>query len=444
DTVNTATALAYQDIYFEYHRLKKYVGGKEEISHENLLSEMEKLMDTLYIPQFIRHIQILFDSMIHSATKMYLKIGTTGTGGMGLNIPYTHSEEKPSRVLLSKSALAGAHSMLLFLMGRTPGGPIVKEIKPAAAIAWKGIEYGKIKKHGKTVQLYDCSPENAETLGDTFRFDGEKKWENLNKPLKSVYIDTGENGIFSLGEFEAITTAGQMEFVTPEEIAHNAVMEILGSSTGTDIINALDNSIMGPTYRAGYMRDDAIRKMIELCDKNESDSVAFEILGPPRLSKLLHEAYLIKKVIGTIENLAKISAEKLIEQTEKIVLENQEIRSQAISIGIPILLSDGKRMLRGPNIVSPKNFGTDTIPMTAENIEKWADAGWVDLRKKNIEKWIGRANQILTNLETVSRDDTSSRYHHGHVYWAVEKPIAIGKLAAWIFIHEDKGKREKR
>lgn len=38
-------------------------------------------------------------------------------------------------MLLSKSALAGAHSLLLFLMARTPGGPITKEIKPAAAIA---------------------------------------------------------------------------------------------------------------------------------------------------------------------------------------------------------------------------------------------------------------------------------------------------------------------
>src|SRR3546814_2041559 len=45
---------------------------------------------------------------------------SSGTGGMGLNIPYTHSEEKPSRVLLSKSALAGAHSLLLFLLARTP------------------------------------------------------------------------------------------------------------------------------------------------------------------------------------------------------------------------------------------------------------------------------------------------------------------------------------
>ncbi|GAB1431355.1 hypothetical protein MASR2M18_21900 [Ignavibacteria bacterium] len=56
---------------------------------------------------------------------------------MGLNIPFTHSEEQPSRVLLAKSAVAGAQTLLLFLMARTPDSPIVKEIKPSAAIAWK-------------------------------------------------------------------------------------------------------------------------------------------------------------------------------------------------------------------------------------------------------------------------------------------------------------------
>ena len=102
------------------------------------------LLVTDYVPQLIRHVQVLWQSMVKAGTHAYVKIGTSGTGGMGLNIPYTHSEEKPSRVLLSKTALAGAHTLLLFLMARTPGGPITKEIKPAAAIAWKGIGYGEV------------------------------------------------------------------------------------------------------------------------------------------------------------------------------------------------------------------------------------------------------------------------------------------------------------
>ena len=161
DCINTATALAYQDVFLNYYRVRKelHQAKTEQKYSEDLISETEKMLCTMYVPQLIRHVQILHESMKRVKTSIYIKIGTSGTGGMGLNIPYTHSEEKPSRMLLSKSSLAGAHSLLLFLMARTPEGPIIKEIKPAAAIAWKRIEYGEVKKGGKPVSLYDCPPE---------------------------------------------------------------------------------------------------------------------------------------------------------------------------------------------------------------------------------------------------------------------------------------------
>ncbi|NOZ75364.1 MAG: short-chain dehydrogenase, partial [FCB group bacterium] len=118
DSINTATALAYQDLYSGYYHLKPLLEKMDD--RDQVSAEVEKMLTTMYIPQIIRHIQILHASMINNHTNVYLKIGTTGTGGMGLNIPYTHSEERPSRVLLSKSSLAGAHTLLLFLMGRTP------------------------------------------------------------------------------------------------------------------------------------------------------------------------------------------------------------------------------------------------------------------------------------------------------------------------------------
>src|SRR5258707_15296725 len=129
--------------------------------------------------------------MVKAGTSVYVKIGTSGTGGMGLNIPYTHSEEKPSRVLLSKSALAGAHPLLLFLMARTPGGPITKEIKPAAAIAWKRIEHGEILRAGRPVPLYEVDLAEAETLvpGRPFRPVDPGRGRAAGTTLKNVFID---------------------------------------------------------------------------------------------------------------------------------------------------------------------------------------------------------------------------------------------------------------
>ncbi|MBT3299191.1 MAG: short-chain dehydrogenase [Candidatus Marinimicrobia bacterium] len=445
DSVNSATGLAYQDIYNGYYSLNyelENAKSKNELT-DSLVDEIEKMLTTLYVPQIIRHIQILHQSMVNNKTGVYIKVGTTGTGGMGLNIPYTHSEEQPSRVLLSKTSLAGAHTLLLFLMGRTPNGPICKEIKPAAAIAWKGIEYGEVKKHGKPIRLYDCPIEGAEFLSESFSFSGNENWNDTGESLKSVFIDTGENGIFSRGEFETITAAGQMEFVTPEEIADNIIFEILGDSTGHDIINALDNSIMGPTYRAGYMRHFALEKMDELMEQHDSESIAFEILGPPRLSKLLFEAHLLKKICGDLSCIITHGLDELCQKAENYIAEHPGLRSQMISVGLPILMRDGKQILRGPIVKIPAQLGRNILRINKEKIDEWAYAGWIDLRKENIALWQSRIENILNFIQDLPKEDTSSHYHHGHQYWQGKDSLEIGKLAAWIFNHEDKGLRIK-
>jgi ABC-type methionine transport system permease subunit len=100
-------------------------------------SHMEGTSQTLYellisqsLPELIRHVLLLNKAMVECGTRLYLKIGSTGMGGMGLNIPYTHSEDKPSAQLLTKTAVAFAHTGLLFLMARTAGGPIVMARQP--------------------------------------------------------------------------------------------------------------------------------------------------------------------------------------------------------------------------------------------------------------------------------------------------------------------------
>ena len=96
-------------------------------------------------------------------------MGTTGTGGMGLNIPYTHSEERPSRVLLSKSAMAGAQSMLLFLMviggcaGSTGGG--MKVMRLGILIKYAHREILKLVHPHAVVSIkWDKIPVSAEIL----------------------------------------------------------------------------------------------------------------------------------------------------------------------------------------------------------------------------------------------------------------------------------------
>jgi hypothetical protein len=382
--------------------------------------------------------------MHNVGTKIYVKIGTSGTGGMGLNIPYTHSEERPSSVLLSKSSVAGAHTMLLFLMGRTPDSPITKEIKPTAAIAWKKIGFGEIKKRGAVVELVDCPPEKGTTLKGNLELKLSKPtWTSLNQPLRAVFIDTGENGTFSRAEFEAISTPGQMEFVTPEEIAESVVFEIKGGNTGHDIINALDNATLAPTYRAGFMFESALQQLKALEEEHKSNCPAFEILGPPRLSKLLYEAYLLQQTFGTMKSVLASTPKQMAEKTESLIRQNGALRSQIISIGIPILLSDGKTLLRGKEIKSPPYRGENEFRITDAALDTWAHDGWIDLRMSNMEHWKSRFKTIVSDAEEIGVTDSSSRYFRTRLYWNSFGEIDPGKLGGWIFSEEEQGMRMK-
>jgi hypothetical protein len=328
-------------------------------------------------------------------------------------------------------------------MGRTPDAPITKEIKPAAAIAWKRITYGEVLKRGKPVHLVDCPPSKAVQLDSILRLRMEDIAEPTGESLRSVFIDTGENGIFSRAEFEAISTPGQMEFVTPEEIAESAVFEIRAGNTGHDIINALDNATLAPTYRAGFMFNSALSQMHKLESEHKVDSIAFEILGPPRLSKLLYEAYLLKRVFRSMPAVAGTDPKVMSGKLARLIQRDRQLRSRIISIGIPILMPDGKALLRGPDIKIPPYKEEDALAVTTEAIDRWAHDGWVDLRVENMRVWQRRIKDVIAMVESQPAGETSSRTLDNLEYWSNLSDIDPGKLCGWIFSYEEKGMRMK-
>ena len=440
DCINTATAIAYQDIYAGARKILKETDDNQYASSETV----ERLVASLYVPQLTRHIQILYKGLVDAKTTVYLKVGTSGTGGMGLNIPYTHSEEQPSRVLLAKAAVAGAQTLLLFLTARTPNGPIVKEIKPSATIAWKRIGYGQVMRKGKLIPLEDMLPEHAKETNGQFSFNDTQHIIDTGDHVKSVFIDTGENGIFSRAEFQTISALGQMEIVTPEEIADTVVFELRGGNTGLDVINALDASVMGPTYRGGIMRNDAMSQLNALEKQYDVHSVAFEMLGPPRLSKLLFEANILKRIAHSLESVSSMTAIELSKQAERLIIENHSLRSEMLSVGLVILMSDGEKYLRGSDVKIPAFRGENSLEIDTHSIKQWCYEGWIDLRPSNFEQWQERIIRIKKEVQLIAPDDTSSRHYYGKHYWADFNEIDEGKLAAWIFEREDKGWRFKR
>jgi NAD(P)-dependent dehydrogenase (short-subunit alcohol dehydrogenase family) len=431
DCINTATIFAYQNVFASATELRKQassgLAGVEEI---------EQHLATLYLPQLIRHVQLALEAMRRAGTRLYLKIGTSGTGGMGLNIPFTHSEERPSRMLLAKASVAGAHTLLLYLMARTPNAPAVKEIKPTAAISWKRIGYGDVVRRGASLARVDAARDV--TLDEVFNPPSDRPaWRATGEPLRGVFLDAGENGLFTAPEFETLTALGLMEFITPEEIADDVVREIRGYPSGHDVVAALDSATAGPTYRAGVMRQFALDRMEDLEASQGMESVAYEMLGPPRLSKLLFEATIFRRLTGGDLRAARgHDVEELASEAEALIRRDEDIRTRILSIGLPILLPDGATVLRGAEVkVRPG-------PGQPLDLEKLVENGWVDLRISNWRKWIRRAGSILD--EVVGEGGADAGSSSDIEGWQLTGQMRSGALAAWVFRVEEGGVRIKR
>ena len=446
DSINTATAISYQDVESmsqqtydllqELHRIVDHQDLEALNSFGRTLEQnVSMLLISQSVPQLIRHVQMIHRAMCEAGTRLYLKVGTTGTGGMGLNIPYTHSEDRPSAQLMSKTAIAFAHTGLLFLMARTPGGPLVKELKPAAMIGYRQVSYRTVKRRGQLQFRYESQFYNLD--GTLVLRGDENTYTRLGK-LQMAGVDTGENGFFARGEFETITHINQMEFVTPEEIAQQAVLEIKGSNTGYDVIAGIDSSVITPSYRAGVLRQTALDKLARIEEETQSHSVALGQLGPPQLSKLLYEAHLLKLNYRTLRAAIQTPATEISETLYQFLQDNELLRTQITSIGVPVLAPDGKQLIRGPRINIPESIYRE-VAVDDGSIDAWARKGWIDLRPSNLQVWQDRFQRMRRTQHMLHTRGTSSVTMKTYLPESIE----IGAVVAWLFNNDEKGYRIK-
>jgi hypothetical protein len=169
--------------------------------------------------------------------------------------------------------------------------------------------------------------------------------------------------------------------------------------------------------------------MRQLETEHEVDSIAFELLGPPRLSKLLFEAYLLKRTCKTLSAAIGGKPNEIAKDMTQEVSNDPRLRQHILSIGIPILLSDGQRLLRGPVNKSPD-----------------AEHGWVDLTPANVIQWQDRLQMLRTSIQEMLTGDTSSRLDRAYpstVAWRDDDTFNVGEIVGWLFIHQERGQRGK-
>ena len=355
---------------------------------------------------------------------------------MGFNIPYTHSEERPSRALMTKSAMAGAQTLLLY-----PAGPDAR----------RAGHRGDQADRGDRVAGGRARP--------VLRGGRRSRWSTAPKPLplerrrsppaRSGWRDAGQAadlGLHQHGRERAVRRRGVRDH-------HGAGPDGVHHARGDR--RARGDGARGPAHRPGRRgrarrldrrahvpgrhpargRDEAARR--RWTAEHGVPSVAFEMLGPPRLTKLLFEAHLL--VAAHAERGVALAA------------------SDAGPAGEGSAGAGGSR----PGAARRDPVGRDPDPLPGREGDVPRGRRWwcrrpraTRWRRRRAAGWTcgrptprcGSSGPRRSCAQAEERRARRAGSGSDEEWFGVNpvEPIAPWRLATWIFRHEDKGERIKR
>jgi hypothetical protein len=389
DSINTSTVIgSTRDLY---QAPQDYLNRKVPV--ENLVDD---LLSSAIIPYLVRFIQVLHKYLAVNSNVEYIKVSTTGIGGMGMNIKYTHgdlNETGLSSGILGKIAAAGVMHQLLWNLSHTPGIK-VKVVVPASLIGWQGAYFGKFRSN-KKLCLINKNVRKIRLDRDKIEFDSNVNLstEDANY-LEIPYADSGENDAYSLAEMTAITAQGQMEAITREEVAM-AVVSCMTGSTRYDLITALDMASLTSTFAGAVQRNSILDQLRSYQSEKNIPSIATNNLGPSVTKHLFELYFVLESGNFNLKNIVSLTVENLHKQIDNLVLNKKDVVNQILSLGLPILQEDN-HLTYGDKIIYPKSL--ESCQMSEENINYWANVGWIDLRKKQIEYWVKLLNIMYKEI----------------------------------------------
>lgn len=416
DGVNTATVVGYLDDPYSLPR-SIMADLKNDNNETDWQHQCKKILSSTIIPSLIRFTQVIQKSLTDFKIDTYVKVSTTGLGGMGINLMYTHgdlNEPGMSSGILGKVSAAGIFHQLMWSLSHTPGVNI-RIVVPSALVGWQAVNFGKFRSHGKNPVVVDNLKIKKIEYGKSLQPDSDTKI--TKKLLEIPYVDSGENCAYSLYEMHAITALGQMESITKEEVAE-AVYESAKGSTKHDLLTAMDYAALPSTYAGAFQRKVILSRLKNIEIENKTPGIATNNLGPT-VSKHLFELYILLDLTkNNIDTILKLDPTKFSVLAKKHILKNDKLRSQILSLGLPILFSKTE-FLRGNHIFVPDCSISNLITATA--LEKWADSGWVDLRPSRFSYWqklIKTANNyshLSSKKEDVSIDRDYKALESGNI-----------------------------
>ncbi len=363
DAINTATVLG--NAYNPEYNFKCYCEDPNSCSTKLLVDD--------YTTKIINFVYSLKYGIETYNVKKYVKVSTTGLGGMGINMPYTHGDNPKinlSSALMGKIAASGVLHQLLWNLEHTMGNNI-SLIIPATFVGYDSVKCEPIETDKGLLfkrvvpTSYKITDKNKIEYNNTI----------TNEYLRFPVVRAGENHVYSKMELNVLTAIGQMEGITKEEVA-NKVIDCIQGKSSNDILSSLNSAMLKPTYLGREMIYDINNKFN---DTKYNYGIATGNLGVT-LSKKLYELYLIKEAYPTVTMLKNENIDNIVKQVNLQI--NDSILEEIITLGIPVLDNDYNFYIGDYSLVPNVNEDNN---LNKENIEKWSKIGWVDLRKDNIQ-----------------------------------------------------------
>ena len=379
-----------------------------------------------FVTKIINFVSALKYALECYPVKQYIKVSTTGLGGMGLNIPYTHGDNPQfnlSYALMGKVSASGVMHQLLWSLAHTPGFNI-SLVVPGTFVGLDSVKDDPVDNSYGFVKKRDSSFVYPLKLGAELKY--AKKEDNIL--LHFPVVRAGENHVYSEKELKLLTAIGQMEAITKEEVA-KAVTDIVEGDNRNDLFVAMDKALLRPTYAGHKMVDEAIKK---LQDFGYKYGVATGNLGG-RTAKHLYELHCIKQVAPT---LGDVFDKKLVKKVNDYVLQNKELICEMVSLGIPVVFHN-KDIAIGEYTLLPERGAGKKI--TKEHLERWRSQCWVDLSQSNLVKWQKLFGEIK---KIVDKKKKSCNYFVNNRIISLNGDYDIAEVLAYYYNSRGKGRKQ--
>lgn len=426
DAINSGTVLGN-------HYKPELILSKVSASAKIDLNTSVEILLNDFVPKAINFVYTLKLVMEDFKIDKYLKVSTTGLGGMGMNMPYTHGDTPRSSLsfaLMGKISAAGVLHQLLWNLSHTTHLNISLLI-PSTFVGYDCTKFepietdiGLIKKIKQPKKLQLKEGEKLTYFKGT-----------SNDYLEFPVVRAGENHVYSLYELSALTSLGQMEAITKEEVANAAMEDICGKSK-KNLLNYMDAGMLSPTFAGKVMVEKIKAEIRNLTAQNNTTSIATGNLGVT-VAKRLYEFYMIKSVCPTVNELKNMQAKDL----HRLIVEKLEVSinllKEMLSLGLPVMLDDDNIYIGEYSLFPDK--GCD-LTVTVEHVEKWVSVGWVDLRIKNIlflKKIIldvyNDTQDVLKEKSFILNRDVS----------AINDDYDIGEVLAYYYNLQERGRKTR-